>query len=208
MKRSKLHSILTAIIDIIWAGLLWLVCSLPVVTLGPASAALYYAVVKCIRHERGSLTKSFFSAFRQNFRLSLPMWLMYLALLGIGYFNGNLLRSFGLGEGLPPLLLGNIFFLPLLLTLPWVFPVISRFDNSFGGTLRFTAALAVKNLGKSLLLALELAAALVIVWLLPQIAPLLPGVFALLQSLTIEPVLRIYTAELHTPDGDDWFNEE
>ena len=193
MKRSKLHSVLTAIIDIIWAGLLWLVCALPVVTLGPASAALYYAVVKCIRHERGSLTKSFFSAFRQNFRLSLPVWLVYLALLGVGYFNGNLLRSFGLGEGLPPLLLGNIFFLPLLLTLPWIFPVVSRFDNSFGGTLRFTAALA---------------AALVIVWLLPQIGPLLPGVFALLQSLMIEPVLRVYTADLHTPDGDDWFNEE
>ena len=193
VKRSKLHSVLTAIIDIIYAGLLWLVCSLPVVTLGPASAALYYAVVKCIRHERGSLTKSFFSAFRQNFRLSLPVWLVYLALLGVGYFNGNLLRSFGLGEGLPPLLLGNIFFLPLLLTLPWIFPVVSRFDNSFGGTLRFTAALA---------------AALVIVWLLPQIGPLLPGVFALLQSLMIEPVLRVYTADLHTPDGDDWFNEE
>lgn len=37
MKESKLHTVLTALIDIIWLGLLWLICSLPVVTLGAAS---------------------------------------------------------------------------------------------------------------------------------------------------------------------------
>ena len=40
MKESKLRSALTAVIDLIWAGLLWLLCSLPIVTLGAASAAL------------------------------------------------------------------------------------------------------------------------------------------------------------------------
>ena len=56
MKESKLRSALTAVIDLVWAGILWLLCSLPVITLGAASTALYYSVVKCIRHERGGLT--------------------------------------------------------------------------------------------------------------------------------------------------------
>ena len=41
MKESKLRSALTAVIDLIWAGRLSLLCSLPLVTLGAASAALY-----------------------------------------------------------------------------------------------------------------------------------------------------------------------
>ena len=43
---------LTALIDIVWLGLLWLVCSLPVLTLGAASTALYYAMVKSVRHDQ------------------------------------------------------------------------------------------------------------------------------------------------------------
>ena len=46
MKESKLHQVLTAVIDILWLGLLWMLCSLPVVTLGAASTALYYSMVK------------------------------------------------------------------------------------------------------------------------------------------------------------------
>ena len=56
MKKSlKIGAAITAVIDIVTAGLLWLLCSLPLVTIGAASTALYYSVVKCIRHERGRL---------------------------------------------------------------------------------------------------------------------------------------------------------
>ena len=48
--------------QLIVLNVLWLLCSLPVITLGASSAALYYGVVKCIRHERGRLVKSFFSS--------------------------------------------------------------------------------------------------------------------------------------------------
>ena len=40
MKESRLHAVLTAIIDVIWAGLLCLLCSLPVFTVGASCTAL------------------------------------------------------------------------------------------------------------------------------------------------------------------------
>ena len=46
MKESKLKTVLTAVIEILYVGILWLLCSLPVLTLGPATTALYYATVK------------------------------------------------------------------------------------------------------------------------------------------------------------------
>ena len=62
MKESRFVSVLSALIDVIWAGFLWLVCSLPLVTLGASSTALYYVTVKCIRHERVALRPLFFAA--------------------------------------------------------------------------------------------------------------------------------------------------
>ena len=62
-----------------------------------------------------------------------------------------------------------------------------------------------RRIGRSLLLALELLGALGIAWLLPQIAPILPGAVALVMSLTIEPVFRAFTEDADAVDP--WFNE-
>jgi len=51
-------------VDVIFLGILWLVLCLPIVTAGPASAALYYVMIKNVRRERGMLFKEFFGAFR------------------------------------------------------------------------------------------------------------------------------------------------
>ena len=205
MKESRLHASLSAVIDLIFVGILWLVCSLPLVTVGPATTALYYAVVKCIRHERGKLSKLFFTGFRQNFRLSFPMWLLYVALLGFAALDFYAYGQMGLSQGGLLSAFSGLLALPCLLTFPWMFAYISRFSNSFGGSLKFVCYLAARHLGKSLLLAGELLLFLAIAWLLPQILPLIPGVFALLMSLSIEPVFRSFTAEQES--DDPWYNE-
>lgn len=49
-------------------SIIWTVCCVPVVTIGPATAALYYSVVKAIRKERSYPVKEFMSAFRENLK--------------------------------------------------------------------------------------------------------------------------------------------
>ena len=83
-KESRLTAILSAVIDIIWAGLLWLVFSLPLFTIGASSTALYYAVVKSIRHDRGRVSSCFFQSFRSNFRQATLLWLLCVGYLLIG----------------------------------------------------------------------------------------------------------------------------
>ena len=48
MEKSRIVSAVSRFIDLIVAGLYWLICSLPVITIGAASTALYYAVVKWV----------------------------------------------------------------------------------------------------------------------------------------------------------------
>lgn len=205
MKESKLSQALTWLIDIIFSGILWCLFSLPLVTVGAASCAVYYTAVKCIRHDRGRLWPVFWRGFRENFRSATRIWLLYLAAIAVGAANVLAARQWS-GGGLSPLTaLSGIIFLPVLLTLPWMFAYLSRFENGVLGSLKFVVFLAVRNLGRSLLLAAELLGAAAIAWLLPQIAPLLPGAVALLMSVAIEPVFRSYTADAQAEDA--WFNE-
>ena len=101
--------------------------------------------------------------------------------------------------------LSRLLLLPVPLLFPWIFAFLSRFENSVSATLRFSLYLAVKHAGKSLLLLLELAGALAIAWLLPQLAPLLPGALCLLMSYAIEPALRALSEGQGT--AEDWYNE-
>ena len=206
MKESRLRQALGLVIDLVFAGILWLLCSLPVLTLGPASTALYYAVVKCVRHDRGRLSAVFFAGFRRGFRQSFPMWLLYLGALALALLDMYAYSRMELRGGALLSALGGMLLIPAALSFPWMFAYISRFENSFGGSLRFVFFLCFHNLGRSVLLALELLGFLAIVWLIPQLLPIVPGAFALLMSLLIEPVFRVYT--LGQGGGEDaWYNE-
>ncbi len=204
-KESKLGAALTAVIDIVTAGLLWLLCSLGIVTVGASSAALYYSVVKCIRHERGRLVKSFFAAFRRDFRIATRLWLVFLAAALILAAD---VYAFGRMDGGAALVtVGRILLAALTAFFPWVFAFVSRFSNTVSGTLRFCGYLALRNIGRTLLMALELGLFGLFVWLMPPLVFILPGLLCLLLSLHIEPVFRPLTAEMTSADGDDWFNE-
>lgn len=205
MKQSRFHAVVAALSDVIWAGVLWLLCSLPLFTIGAASTALYYVTVKCIRHERGSLTKSFFRSFRENFRQGTLLWLLLAAYILIGLANVWALGSMGVGQGSALYYLVRLLLLLPLFLFPWLFAFLSRFQNSIGGTLKFSAYLALRHFGRTLLLAAELALFGLIVWLIPPLLPLLPGILCLLTSLSIEPVFRTLTADQN--EGDAWYNE-
>lgn len=205
MKESKLHMVLTALIDIIWLGILWLVCSLPVITIGAASTALYYTMVKCVRHDIPEPTRFFFRAFRKNFRQATLLWLLCLAALGVGLLDIVAFSQMGVKRGDFLYIFSRLLLLPVPMLFPWIFAFLSRFENTVTGTLRFAVWLALKNWKQTLLMFFEAALVGLICWLLPQIAPLMPGALCLLTSFSIEPALRELSAGQGRPD--DWYNE-
>ena len=206
-KESRLTAILSAVIDIIWAGLLWLVFSLPLFTIGASSTALYYAVVKSIRHDRGRVSSCFFQSFRSNFRQATLLWLLCVGYLLIGIGDAIAFARMGVKEGSLLFWMSRIFFLPVPLLFPWLFAFLSRFQNSLKNTLRYSAFLAMRHFGTTLLLTFELGLFLAIAYLIPLLLPFLPGAFCLLMSLQIEPVFLSLTEGQEDGNADAWYNE-
>ena len=84
---------LVAIFDMIVLSVLWTVFSLPVITMGAASAALYHAVYHHIRKGDDYLFSSFWSAFKENFRRQTLCWLVPLGLLVLLTVDALVLRG-------------------------------------------------------------------------------------------------------------------
>ena len=67
--------------DLIILGILWLICSIPIITIGASSTALCYAYNKHFKHKEGHATKLFFHSFRKAFKQSTIVWLIMAVIL-------------------------------------------------------------------------------------------------------------------------------
>ena len=113
--------------DVICIGLMWVISSIPLVTMGTATTAAYYTMAKCVRYKSGYVTKEFFSAFRKNFRqtigfnvLFLFLFLMLAVELKFAWDQEGRLGS--------SLFIGLVFVLFLVLGIcMYLYPVLSRF---------------------------------------------------------------------------------
>lgn len=120
-----------------YLNLLWLLCSLPVFTIGAATAALYSITLKLVEDDGGQTTQRFFRAFRENFRQATSLWLIVLSagifLLLDGYILYHLrASSAGTAAVFWTLLLALIIAAAVAytITLIYVFPLTASVVNT------------------------------------------------------------------------------
>ena len=89
---------LTKIGDCICLSVFWLVFSLPVVTLGASSAALYSAVHHCLGRGEAGVWKKFWTAFQENFKRSTLAWLIELVVLALLFADAGVPYSIFRGK--------------------------------------------------------------------------------------------------------------
>ena len=116
---------------------LWLVCCLPIVTIGASTTALYYTSFKIAKDEGSYITKMFFHSFKQNFRQATVIWLIMLVTgLIIGADAVLLYRlratSTGTVAVIWTLLLAAIFacMIAYAIVLAYIFPLLSIASNT------------------------------------------------------------------------------
>ena len=76
---SKFSQILLKISCSCWLNVLWMLCSLPVFTIGASTTALYSVTLKIADDTDSNITKQFFKSFKENFAQATRLWLIMLA---------------------------------------------------------------------------------------------------------------------------------
>lgn len=143
---SRVMQRLNQAADLLILNLLFVLTSLPVLTIGPALAALYrVAFAMGTRRESGVL-RSYLRAFRESFLPALWAWLI---LLGVGAalaLDWSLLTNVGLLWFRAAI--GLLMVLELLAA-ALVFPLVSLFRNSTQQTLKNGLVLSLGNLPRA-----------------------------------------------------------
>lgn len=203
-KMGILSELLNTMGQLIVASILWAVCCIPMFTIGPASTALYYSVVKTVRRERGNILESFFHAFKTNFWQSLSWNLLLLtyygalallAFLHIRTTGGFVLDNF----------IGAILAFAVLIgwMLPYIYPVISRFFHKGLALTRFLLYIGVRYFYVTLIALVLLAVTAVLCVYNSALLIFLPGLYTLVLSFLLEPIFK----KLSTDDGSDSYAE-
>lgn len=151
---SSFWSVTGRIFDLGFLNLLWFVTSLPIVTIGASTTALYAVAFRLTENENVSVFKSFFEAFRKNWKSTTAIWLICFALLGWLSFGvyvcsdlaDPVLRLAGIPEA-SALILALLSFL-------YVFPICAVYQLGVFATLKRAFYLALRNLPWTLLLLL------------------------------------------------------
>ena len=78
---SKFWHFATLVADFILLDLLFIVLCIPVVTIGPAIAALIHTTLKLSEDENRTLVKPFWNEFKRDITKKMLLWIVYLVLI-------------------------------------------------------------------------------------------------------------------------------
>ena len=151
---NKILSIVNVAVDMLILGIFWFVTSIPLVTIGASTTAVYYTVNKCIRNKKSYAYVEYWKAFKSNFKkstLAFIVWLIPAAFL----VADCMLMKQQLKAGT---YLGMMYYFFLVLSgavLAWAFYLFSymaRFECAVKEALKKSLFMMLANLGWSILL--------------------------------------------------------
>lgn len=142
--------------DIIILNFLFMLCCIPIVTIGPALTALYSVTMKLVRDEEGGVVKEFFSSFRLNLKQGILIHLMFLVVTFVLFVDiWFVLYSVQDHGTMTYVLFAVSAFVAVMaaMTLLYVYPVLAKFDNPTGRTVQIAFTLAIRHLPTTCILA-------------------------------------------------------
>ncbi|MBQ6343308.1 MAG: YesL family protein [Anaerolineaceae bacterium] len=196
---------LNILTDILFLSVIWFLLCLPVIPIGPATTALYDAVVHGIRRREPVVYPRFLETFKREFKTAFFSSLLWGGLILICVLTVRYLLSLG-ETSRSAFAAGIAYYIVLIIPLGsacWVFPILSRFTFDFKSLNKTAFRFALAYLPRTLILVLLTIE--VLQWSLNYLFPFafMPAVTMLLWSLFIEPVFKKYEPAVTDDAGDN-----
>lgn len=151
--------------DMICLNVMWVICCIPIITIGASTTALYTVMLRMVKNEEGYIFRGFLKAFKSNFKQSTLIWLILL-LLGIVWTVD--FRVAGFIPGMAGIILSAIFLalgFILLSVMIYIFPLTARYENGIKATFKNALILTVAKLPYTfLMVAIVVAAVFASLW--------------------------------------------
>ena len=181
--NSSFFKFINKLLDVLLLNLLWILCSLPVVTIGAATCAAFSVTLKMVDDEEGYIVKPFFKYFKQNFKQGTLMWLVTAPQIYLLYLLWQLV--FKSDDINAIVIIGVIFLTALSISMNiYSYPLIARYENSLKKIIKNSFGISIQYFGKTIILIAVIALEFfLILW----------NRWTLLVGIIIRPEFVIYT---------------
>ena len=158
MSNSPVIAFLNKMADLILLNVIYVICCLPVFTIGAATTAMYYVCIISIRQGDGYVVRRFFESFKREFKVATLIWIpMSIIWLVMGF---DLFFWYRMGTLFSKIMfiLSAVVAFVLLIVCMYLFPVLAKFEGSIKALVKNAAAFAVGYFPYTIVLLLLTAA--------------------------------------------------
>lgn len=141
---NKFNKVMNRIGKIFLVNILWLICSIPVITVGASTCAAFYVLLKIVDDKDVQIFKGFFKAFKQNFVQGTITWAFTVP---CGYALFLMWKIVIDGEGNFFGTAGTVLFSILVIfVFLYTYPMIARYENSLKRIFKNSLSVAIQYL--------------------------------------------------------------
>ena len=149
--ESPMMNVFQAIFDLFVLNICFIICSIPIFTIGAASTALYSVYFRT--NDERSVATLYFQKFKENFKQSTIVWLILMVLGLLLYMDFRILVASD-KTGFTDLLYVVVYFVTFILlgTGIYVFPLIAKFRDKTSVILKNSVLLSLSTLPKTIVM--------------------------------------------------------
>ncbi|SHN61912.1 Uncharacterized membrane protein YesL [Butyrivibrio hungatei DSM 14810] len=132
---------------VLWAWIFGIICSS---ILGPACTAMHFVLLKIVRDEDSYITKTYFRSFKENFKQAVVLQIIKFTIGGVLVLDFFILNNL---NGIYRYIIIGISAFLYMVSL-YVFPILSKFDNTNRATLKNSLLMSILAFPKTILMTL------------------------------------------------------
>ncbi len=168
---SPLMVFLSKVADLMILNIIMLFLCIPIITAGDAMTAMYYMTIKMVRGEESYIVRGYFKSFKENFKQATIIWILALLVFFVLVGDFTIINSGVLSFRKIMTVLLVVVSIIYAFTMLYVFPVLSRFENTVKNTIRNAFLMSILNLPRTILLVIINLLPIALFLLVPQAMP-------------------------------------
>ena len=152
-----LYRFLSRYWDLVKLNFLWMLFSLPIVTMGASTVAAYSVALKMVDDEECYVARSFVKEFKRNWKQGTIMGIIFLAATYAIYLDYEINRVSEEGSMIL-IIIGIVSAFIYAAAMLYSFPLLARYENGIIATIQNSMEISRRYFGRTLLIVVLLIA--------------------------------------------------
>ncbi len=144
---SKFFEVLAKVTDFVVLNLIFIISCIPIITIGASVTSMYTVSMKRAKDDECSILKTYIKSFKENFKASTKVWILMMIIGGVLVLDFQIANMIPVeGLSLTLRLASTMVSVIFIFALTYIFPIISKFENTMKNTIINSVLMSIQNL--------------------------------------------------------------